>query len=311
MSADSFPKNIDEILEILHHLLEQAPTNLHDRFRSPFVFRGLSDADFTLMNSFSRMKCDPSLEYHLLRNFRKYSAIDDSNYNEFSLWKLISMAQHHGLPTRLLDWTFSPLVALHFVTRSLEKYDKDGVLWCVNFEEVNNYLPYAFRYQLEWVGSTVFSTRMLDNLMQLNTHEGDKNISIKRQLEVIGALKGVMTVEANKERMVRLGTGDEIIKDEDAEDYAIFFEPPSIDGRIVNQYALFSLMSDPHMDFNDWLNEREGKNPKLFKKIIIKNHLKWKIRNFLDQSNITERMLFPGLDGLAEWLKRHYGNPPI
>ncbi|MBF0647163.1 FRG domain-containing protein, partial [Desulfuromonas acetoxidans] len=47
-------------------------------------------------------------------------------------------------------------------------------------------------------------------------------------------------------------------------------------------------------------------HPELWQKIIIPAELKWEIRDKLDQANITERVLFPGLDGLSHWLKRHY-----
>jgi len=43
-----------------------------------------------------------------------------------------------------------------------------------------------------------------------------------------------------------------------------------------------------------------------WRKIVIPAELKWEIRDKLDQANITERVLFPGLDGLTKWLSRHY-----
>jgi hypothetical protein len=87
-----------------------------------------------------------------------------------------------------------------------------------------------------------------------------------------------------------------------ADPHVLFFEPPSLDARIINQFALFSVMSSPSANIEDWLL----RNPGLFRRIIIPSGLKWEIRDKLDQANITERMLFPGLDGLASWLRRQY-----
>jgi hypothetical protein len=75
-----------------------------------------------------------------------------------------------------------------------------------------------------------------------------------------------------------------------------------LDERIVNQFALFGLMSSPTANMQDWLND----HPDLYRRLILPADLKWEVRDKLDQANLTERVLFPGLDGLSRWLKRYY-----
>lgn len=75
-----------------------------------------------------------------------------------------------------------------------------------------------------------------------------------------------------------------------------------MDERIINQYALHSVISSPTVVFDDLLNKNHG----CYKKIVIPHDLKWEIRDKLDQANVTERVLFSGLDGLSKWLHKHY-----
>ncbi len=75
------------------------------------------------------------------------------------------------------------------------------------------------------------------------------------------------------------------------EEFVVFFEPPSLDERIVNQFALFSLMSSATAQLEDWLGDR----PDLARKVVVPAELKWEMRDKLDQANVTERVLFPGL----------------
>lgn len=231
------------------------------RYRSSYVYRGLNDVNYSLETSLMRLGGDyAKLERHLLRNFRKYAHRNAAPGN--SIWNWLAVAQHHGLPTRLLDWTYSPYVALHFATANHNHYKSDGVIWCVNYVETNHYLPPKLKSVNLEEGSNAFTAEMLQ--------------SVCTSLQDFDSLQ--------------------------EEPFTVFLEPPSLDERIVNQHALFSLMSGPTFRLDDWLQD----HPKNYFKIIIPSKLKWEIRDKLDQANITERMLFPGLYGLGVWLKRHY-----
>jgi FRG domain len=240
-----------------------------NRHRSRHAFRGNSNVSHKLEPGLMRIGGEYwTRERHLFRNFKKYAHRNVVEQDSF--WHWLSVAQHHGLPTRLLDWTYSPLVAMHFATSNLAHFGIDGCVWKVDYDQIHKHLPNGLRKTLADEGAQIFTVDLLDKTA--------------RDLPALDSMPS------------------------DLADFVIFFEPPSIDDRIVNQFAYFSVASNPQLVIDDWLmNVRE---PNAWTKIIIPATLKWEIRDKLDQANLSERVLFPGLDGLTQWLKRHYTKRP-
>jgi len=200
------------------------------------------------------------VEVSLLRNFRKY-AYGTTPAQVDWIWHWLAVGQHYGLPTRLLDWSYSPLVALHFATADPAMYDQDGIVYCANFIEANRRLPGRLRRTLVKEHSDTVTVEMLSSFSSF------------RSLEHLSA-----------------------------EPFVLFLEPPSLDLRMLTQFTLFSLMSCATVQLDSWF----AAHPELARRVIVPAALKWEIRDKLDQANVSERTLFPGLDGLSRWLGRYY-----
>lgn len=236
------------------------------RYRSLCVYRGMPE-DFPLETSLRRNCGDLSdeLEDKMLFNFKKYALEEDPTVGE-SVWRQLILGQHHGLPTRLLDWTRSPLVAAHFATTEedlSQMQTHNCVIWQIDLEELDRLLPDHYQEICKKRGVDVFTFSMLEEA----------------------------------------GCNDLKQYDKDMGDHAmVIAEPPSIDPRIVNQYSFFAMVPRGIRDIEGFLDKYTDHTVKY----IIDKNLRWRIRDTLDESNMSERMIFPGLDGISRWIARHY-----
>lgn len=111
-------------------LLDLARKNFFTEPRGRWIFRGNANKYFDLKpsvgrdlhSSKSRARYESSLFDIFCREARGF--LDHiCAHIPSSKWEWLSLAQHHGLPTRLLDWTYNPLVALYFATSAYEGLD--------------------------------------------------------------------------------------------------------------------------------------------------------------------------------------------
>ena len=257
---------ISTLEDLMPLLSEQEYRPEMGRNRSGFLYRGMPDSSYRMVTSLSRCckGLQKTLEPAILNNFAKYAVREDPTITQ-SVWHLMITGQHNGLPTRLLDWSHSSLVALHFAMteENLEEMDKhDCAVWRIDMNEQINHLPEKYRLAVGREQTTLFSVEMLSRLAE----------SLDRY-------------------------------DEDMGDHSmVIIEPPSTNNRIIMQYSFFSVIPTDMQDIEKFLDDHTNHTVKY----IIDRKLRWRVRDMLDSLNISERMLFPGLDGLSKWIARHY-----
>ena len=114
--------------------------DFHKCQKEGWIYRGQSDSTKVLETTLERacrnygvsLKCAKHIEERLLREFqRKYYHYSHHIPDTGNSLEWLSIMQHHGAPTRLLDFTYSFYVAAYF---ALEESEKDCAIWALNME---------------------------------------------------------------------------------------------------------------------------------------------------------------------------------
>lgn len=197
-------------------------------------------------------------------------------------WEELAIAQHHGLPTRFMDWTTNPLVALYFAVRNTGGREVDSAVY-VLISDPKRYADLKRGQVGQAVNTTIESVSAAEDDVYDN-FSADDNTPVATTLSTITPTDS--TELGADVGPLELPTPFMIHEN-------IIYDPPHVSPRIRAQDGVLLACWQPMqpLDENDYLE------------IVIKQAAHEEIRRRLDQYGVFDKQLFPDLDGIAKWLK--------
>ena len=133
-------KRIKNVVDLIKNLKRDVSD-----YGGPVWFRGHSNADWKLIPSLFRVE-NPPLEMNLIKKFKQNATMLLNPIPEKYIDWLFIM-RHYGVPTRLLDWSESPLIAAYFAIN--ENSNDDGSLWMLLPVELDKHANIKSEYEYD------------------------------------------------------------------------------------------------------------------------------------------------------------------
>jgi hypothetical protein len=133
--------SVKSLGELIDRVTPDDPSSETGHWRTACVYHGSADAEWPLLTSLDRLggltppHSKAHLEAHIRRHFLRY-ARPYLSPRQIDEWELLMTAQHYGVPTRLLDWTYSPLIAAHFAT-ARPRNGTAAALWQLDWRQLH------------------------------------------------------------------------------------------------------------------------------------------------------------------------------
>jgi len=151
------------------------------------LWRGMSNSEYKLLPSLGRLQSSYThndiinLETAAFRIFKSH-VMSYGEYLSYNNLDLLSLAQHYGMPTRLLDWSLNPIVALYFAVA--KDSNTDSVVYMLN-----NDIPFV-RDDVDFPFEDIIGQKMIEEKIKDNF----KGYIAKHLHQRISAQDGVFTI---------------------------------------------------------------------------------------------------------------------
>ncbi len=267
-------------------------------------YRGHANRSWSTIPSVQRYKgyCE-SMERELVNRFRIRAAqiLDNAPAkDDYSGW--MSLMQHYGLATRLMDWSKSPLIAAYFATEEDKKRD-DGngfadaciwILWPSVLNQDQIQTPYIYPMDSTTVEEMLAKAFKSQHLVRTGNQE-ERYLQRERM------------IQRGRRRLYDTGEFQPI-----GYGHIVACEPVEHNLRMYSQQACFTVHDTVEMDgtaipkLKDIANSiaERGDGQQLTARLIIPHRAKKTFRKELALLGITESFIYPDMDHLSADIKR-------